>query len=253
MNQDRLRLDLADLAEEVTPVDLRDRALRTSRRLGIQRAVTTSAAVIVMLGAATGTAFAFMPRNEGQAPMPADTPSVTVTASSSGEPSPSPTASGSPTATPSDTAAPSDKPVLVLGPDGFGALKLGMSKKKAEVTGMISDFANPNPQVSTGCPARAEFKGDGDTAVWWSTRLGVAAIVPPTDIKTAEGIGVGSSRASVVDAYPTWRGIDGTPHNDEGRGLVPVPGNPDAVYRIEVQNGKVRSITLQLAHQDCYE
>ncbi|SCL39462.1 hypothetical protein [Micromonospora aurantiaca (nom. illeg.)] len=77
MNQDRLRLDLSDLAEEVTPVDLRDRALRTSRRLGIQRAVATSAAALVVLAAATGTALAIRPNS--QAPAPAG-PSVTVTA-----------------------------------------------------------------------------------------------------------------------------------------------------------------------------
>ncbi|HEX2772950.1 MAG TPA: hypothetical protein VHN18_11045, partial [Micromonosporaceae bacterium] len=61
MNTDRLRFELAALAEEVTPVDLRDRTLRTSRRLGIQRAVATSAAVVVLLGVATGTAFAIRP------------------------------------------------------------------------------------------------------------------------------------------------------------------------------------------------
>ncbi|MET7469046.1 WD40 repeat domain-containing protein [Micromonospora sp. NPDC005686] len=77
MNQDRLRFDLSDLAEEVTPVDLRDRALRTSRRLGIQRAVATSAAALVVLAAATGTALAIRPNS--QAPAPAG-PSVTVTA-----------------------------------------------------------------------------------------------------------------------------------------------------------------------------
>ncbi|WP_018785601.1 hypothetical protein [Micromonospora sp. CNB394] len=77
MNQDRLRFDLADLAEEVTPVDLRNRALRTSRRLGIQRAVATSAAALVVLAAATGTALAIRPNS--QAPAPAG-PSVTVTA-----------------------------------------------------------------------------------------------------------------------------------------------------------------------------
>ncbi|TDC39861.1 hypothetical protein [Micromonospora sp. KC213] len=61
MNDQRLRLDLADLAEEATPVDLRDRVLRTSRRLGIRRAVASSAAAVALLGAATGTAFAVRP------------------------------------------------------------------------------------------------------------------------------------------------------------------------------------------------
>ncbi|MGW4498520.1 hypothetical protein ACWENR_07875 [Micromonospora sp. NPDC004336] len=79
MNDDRLRLDLAALADDVSPADLRDRALRTSHRLGVQRAVATSAAAVVMLGAATGTAFALMPRDDGPAPVPATTPSTTST------------------------------------------------------------------------------------------------------------------------------------------------------------------------------
>ncbi|WP_346537462.1 hypothetical protein [Micromonospora sp. DPT] len=99
MNDQRLRLDLTDLAEEVTPVDLRDRALRTSRRIGIQRAVATSAAAVVLFGAATGTAFAILP-NRNADPVPGTTPSATA--------SPSPTAS--PSATPSSVGAPADVP-----------------------------------------------------------------------------------------------------------------------------------------------
>lgn len=185
-----------------------------------------------------------------------------LAACNASEPAPSHTAgpvaahsadtSGSPTATSSDTAVRSDKPSLVLGPDGLGALKLGMSKEEAKATNMISDFVKLNQQAFASCPARARLKDDGG-AVWWSTRLGVAAIVSPMDVKTAEGIGVGSSLASVSQAYPSWREIAGTASTDEGRGLVPVPGNPDAKYRIAVQNGKVRSITLQLAGQNCYE
>ncbi|RKN13975.1 hypothetical protein D7147_29460 [Micromonospora musae] len=88
MNDQRLRLDLADLAEEVTPVDLRDRALRTSRRIGTQRAVATSAAVVLMLAAATGTAFAILP-GRGADPLPATTPSITASPSPSASPTPS--------------------------------------------------------------------------------------------------------------------------------------------------------------------
>ncbi|MFE9956272.1 hypothetical protein [Micromonospora sp. NPDC005299] len=109
MNQDRLRLDLAELAEEVTPVDLRDRALRTSRRLGIQRAVATSAAALVVLAAATGTAFAIRP--DGQAPVPAPAgPSVTSTWPPV-EVSPTPEASAS--ADP--TGSPARPPVALAG------------------------------------------------------------------------------------------------------------------------------------------
>ncbi|MCM0674245.1 hypothetical protein NCC78_06020 [Micromonospora phytophila] len=87
MNDDRLRLDLAALADDITPVDLRDRALRTSRRLGIQRVVATSAAVFVLIGAATGTALAMRPDASAPMPLPGDSPSVTVTPPA--EPSPS--------------------------------------------------------------------------------------------------------------------------------------------------------------------
>ncbi|MDT0527604.1 hypothetical protein RM555_01215 [Micromonospora sp. DSM 115977] len=88
MNDDRLRLDLTALADEVSPVDLRDRALRTSRRLGIRRSIATSAAVVAMLGAATGTAFALMARDEGPGPLPAASPTSTPTASPSAVPPP---------------------------------------------------------------------------------------------------------------------------------------------------------------------
>lgn len=158
------------------------------------------------------------------------------------------TASDAPAAAPSPAAASS----TVLGPDGLGALKLGMSRKAAEATNLITAFANPDPSVASDCPARARLTGEKGL-VWWSTRLGVAAIEVPEGVRTAEGIGVGSTRDSVGRAYPTWRGIDGTPPNDAGHGRVAVPGNPAAVYRIDVQDGTVRSVTLQLAHQDCYE
>ncbi|TDB75669.1 hypothetical protein [Micromonospora sp. KC723] len=84
MNDQRLRLDLADLAEEVTLVDVRDRVLRTSRRLGIRRAVAGSAAAVALLGAATGTAFAFSPKGS-PGPTPGNLPSV-VTSPSPADP-----------------------------------------------------------------------------------------------------------------------------------------------------------------------
>ncbi|MGN9811987.1 hypothetical protein ACTMSW_21835 [Micromonospora sp. BQ11] len=107
MNDDRLRLDLTDLADEVTPVDLRDRALRTSRRLGIQRVVVTSTTAVVMVGAATGTAFALMPKADGTSPLPAGTPTVTLDPSGDVPPTPAPSGSRqSPSPSVTDTTPP---------------------------------------------------------------------------------------------------------------------------------------------------
>ncbi|WCN81564.1 TolB family protein [Micromonospora sp. LH3U1] len=111
MNDQRLRLDLTELAEEVTVVDLRDRTLRASRRLGIQRAVATSAAALVLIAAAAGTAFAIRP-NQSPTPLPADTPSVTPTPTPSANPTPSTSTSdapGSPPSSGSDTNTPTVK------------------------------------------------------------------------------------------------------------------------------------------------
>ncbi|MET8355872.1 hypothetical protein [Micromonospora sp. NPDC005171] len=92
MNDQRLRLDLTALADEVTSVDLRDRTLRTSRRLGIRRAVVTSAAALVLVAAAAGTAFAIRP-DQSPNPLPADTPSITPTPTPTQSPTPTPSTS----------------------------------------------------------------------------------------------------------------------------------------------------------------
>ncbi|MFC7247372.1 TolB family protein [Catellatospora aurea] len=55
---DNLRSGLADLADDVNPVDLRDRALRTSRRIGVRRTALTSALSLVLLAGAGVTAVA---------------------------------------------------------------------------------------------------------------------------------------------------------------------------------------------------
>ncbi|MEV4627532.1 hypothetical protein AB0J90_14700 [Micromonospora sp. NPDC049523] len=115
MNMDRLRSDLADLAEEVAPVDLRDRTLRTSRRIGIQRTLASSAAALVMLGAATGTVFAFFPRNDvGPAPATTTPPAVVETTT---PPTPNPGVTADPNAT-ADPSRTGDTPVQ---PTGLGA------------------------------------------------------------------------------------------------------------------------------------
>ncbi|MET8040736.1 hypothetical protein ABZU25_07705 [Micromonospora sp. NPDC005215] len=123
MNDQRLRLDLTELADEVTVVDLRERTLRTSRRLGIQRAVATSAAALVLIAAATGTALAIRP-DRSPSPLPADTPSVTAT------PTPSPTPSTSASDAPGSSAGESgtNTPSVGIGKLFYGPAKVTDAK-----------------------------------------------------------------------------------------------------------------------------
>lgn len=122
MNDQRLRLDLIALAEEVAVVDLRDRTLRTSRRLGIQRAVATSAAALVLIAAATGTAFAMRP-SKSPSPLPADTPSVTATPTPSASPTPSTSTSDAPGSPPSSGSG-TNTPTVKIGKLFYGPAKV---------------------------------------------------------------------------------------------------------------------------------
>jgi hypothetical protein len=74
---DNLRSGLADLADDVNPVDLRDRALRTSRRIGVRRTALTSALSLVLLGSAGVTAVA-MTSGGGEVVEPGVTATTTV-------------------------------------------------------------------------------------------------------------------------------------------------------------------------------
>jgi hypothetical protein len=85
---DALRLDLADLANEVRPVDLRDRSLAASRRIRTRRAMVSSAVVVALVVA--GVALLARPGRERA--LPPVGPTITL--------APSPDRSPDPTATP---------------------------------------------------------------------------------------------------------------------------------------------------------
>jgi hypothetical protein len=105
---DRLHADLADLANEVRVVDLRERTLRTSRRLAVQRTLVAAAAAVAVVAIGAGTAFAVLPGRHAALPAgtgpsgqtgptagpAAQTPSATASPAP-GEPSTSPATSGS--------------------------------------------------------------------------------------------------------------------------------------------------------------
>ncbi|HEX2772843.1 MAG TPA: hypothetical protein VHN18_10490 [Micromonosporaceae bacterium] len=136
----------------------------------------------------------------------------------------------------------------VLGPEGIGALKLGMTRAQAEATGVVAPFENkPN---SDTCLWRSQLRGAaaGKGVVLHSEDLGVATLDAYDGVQTPEGITLGSSLAEVRRAYPDWRY-----NTDVGRGDAKVPGNDRAVYRIAIAGGNVVQLTLQYASQGCYE
>ncbi|GAB3054905.1 hypothetical protein [Micromonospora schwarzwaldensis] len=162
MNQDRLRFDLADLADEVTPVDLRDRALRTSRRLGIRRAVATSAAALLVLAAATGTALAIRP--DGSAPAPA-VPSVTSTPPPV-EPTPTPPVE--PTRAPSKDPSPSaGQPRSALTGTRYYLEQTPTRSRIHAVRGTQDQVVHEVVHSGSGCEANTlSVSPDGRQAVW---------------------------------------------------------------------------------------
>ncbi|GAB4056485.1 TolB family protein [Catellatospora paridis] len=90
---DNLRSGLADLADDVNPADLRDRALRTSRRIGLRRTALTSALSVVLLGS-VGVAAVAMTGGGGGQVVPGASASVTVAPPSPSAPPARPAVTG---------------------------------------------------------------------------------------------------------------------------------------------------------------
>jgi hypothetical protein len=165
------------------------------------------------------------------------------------------------TATPGTTAtatrAGSSAAVPPLGPTGFGALQLGMTKAEARATGLTTEV-NLAGTGACGGPGDGYLRGspspDGQTLdgrLFFSANTGkLVAIYAFPGVRTPEGIALGSSYDDVHAAYPAWSPIGEDQRN--GRGGVKVPGNAGAAYRIVVQNLDVIQLSLD-GQQDCYE
>jgi hypothetical protein len=136
---------------------------------------------------------------------------------------------------------------LVLGPDGVGDLKLGMSLQAALGTGLLTGKSAVDPG---GCDAGYRLKSTANSVIWFSADKKIIAI--GAEAATPEGITVGSSRADVKRAYPKYNQVS-DPEPMDGRGLAAVPGNSKAQFRIMIEDVKVTSVTLQSTEQGCYE
>ncbi|MEU8286619.1 hypothetical protein AB0C01_20035 [Micromonospora sp. NPDC048905] len=172
-------------------------------------------------------------------PDPATSAATTTPPASSPSSTPStPSVSSSPSARPSSTT---DQ--LVLGPNGIGSLKLGMTRQQATATGMLRIPFDATGGCGTSF-LRAAPTEEGTITL--SPTVGIAAISVWPGIKTREGLGIGMSSAEVLRIYPAYReGVNA--------GYATPPGNDKAVYRIATRNGKVTALSLQHVDQDCFD
>ena len=147
-----------------------------------------------------------------------------------------------------------------LGPSGYGALSLGMTKAGALATGLTTAMTALG-EGGCGAPVDGYLVGSPNTdgvalpgRLFFSNRTGrLVAIYAFPGVKTPEGIGLGSTYEQLHAAYPGWAPMDSNPGTIDGRASVLAPGNANAHYRIVVANSKVTEISLDSNQQDCYE
>jgi hypothetical protein len=248
---ERLNAEFAEFRAAVPQVSSpgMDAARSTVRRRRRVRATGLSAlAVLVVVPV---TAYAASGTDREGPPIVVATAPASPSLSMEATPSPLPSASAtpSPSLSPSPAVKPSPLPSRQdpgrpdrLGPAGYGALRLNMTVAEANATGLTTAVpagADCNAEVFLRGP-RFEQGRAMPGRVWFDQgRVAVIWAVP--GVSTPEGITIGSTVAQVRRAYPKWDPPSGT---YEGHGYVPAPGGSGGRYRIDVQNGKVLSVSL---------
>ncbi|RLK60123.1 hypothetical protein [Actinokineospora cianjurensis] len=209
---------------------------------------------VLLISAAAGFLLAGCTGEQEPAATPSRTAAVTsAPATTTVEPGPAPTQAAVPTTQPKPTAVgstptrpqPQAKRGPVIGPDGYGTLKLGMSQREAVATGRI--LSEPVGGGSPECRAHdAPGQVEGAGAVGISDQYGVSIIFGYGGAHTPEGIGVGSTSAEVKRAYPDLK--QGWPESHQ---VTAVPGHSGNRYDFAVVDGKVVQFSLRNQHEVC--
>jgi hypothetical protein len=205
---------LHDLASEATMTNLLPQVHRTSRTLHRRRAIVRLAVVAAVAVAAITAAPSLLP-DRGPSTTPAG-------------PSTSPRAS-----------------LDLIGSDGYGGLKLGMTLAEAMATGELSDTISD--EVTCVEASLLDFP---DARVWIDKERGVAVIDIVTGMETTEGVGPDSTVAEARAAYPDFEQT----YTDVL--TVPLGGDPAAKLTIALPpaagaHTKIDGLSLSTVDQAC--
>jgi hypothetical protein len=131
----------------------------------------------------------------------------------------------------------------LIGPDGYGKLRLGMTMSQVQAAGVTL-----SPSGDGDCKPY-DFAGDGVPgagSVVISPRVGVALITADSPATSPEGIGAGSAPADVFAAYPRARQGAST--------VVYAPAGSSGTYRFQLDpsGSRVVDVGLENVRQDCH-
>ncbi|MFJ8916252.1 hypothetical protein [Amycolatopsis sp. NPDC102389] len=119
------------------------------------------------------------------------------------------------------------------------------AEKSAKDTRLFADAA----QASADLAGKREERDKAFAAAGGASfgKNGLRELAAPSDAKTAEGIGAGSSLGELKAAYDA----KGLKVGDNGRFQVPVDGKPDWVYEFTVNGEKVGSVSMIDSKSKC--
>ncbi|MFI6637083.1 hypothetical protein ACIBI7_50060 [Nonomuraea fuscirosea] len=136
---------------------------------------------------------------------------------------------------------------LLLGPTGYGSVKLSMTAAQARATGkIVRKSVRGSLPTCTTWDLKEQRYGNDRAGVFISKKHGVVAIAAPGNVRTPQGIGRGSTIAQLRRAYPDFR-------LDEDGPIAGVPGNRKATYVFHLSKTKVLGVGLYLRKQDCFK
>ncbi|MCP3799615.1 hypothetical protein NLX83_10140 [Allokutzneria sp. A3M-2-11 16] len=150
----------------------------------------------------------------------------------------------------STTAAKQPLPT-VLGPNGFGALRLGMTRKQVYDTGMVEqDVVDQQQATEHRCTVHELLDSSGASygTVVFSRTNGLAEILPRNAPRTPEGLRAGTTVEQAGSIYPDVGRV--VLRSGSGSAQTAVPGNSRAVYTVDFNNSKVTAISLRFNDSD---